>query len=741
MSDASDILELAKKRYKSTVEGWRDVYTAAKSDLDFMSDRVGSQWDDREFNSRQQVGRPVPQIDQLTQFKHQVVNDIRINTPTINVIPANLDSDPKTAEMISGRIKAIEYKSNADSAYDTAVDFSVGCSIGYIRVDRQYVDDESFEQELCIKRVVNPLAIYIDPNSTEPDGSDARFGFVIEEISIDDFKRQWPDANPIAFGDSNFIASSQTVGADSMINIVEYFTIDDDEMEFGLMPDGTKEPVQRKKKYANTRKIKKRIVKHYKLAGEDILEETTFPGKYIPLVPVYGEENWNDGKRHIQSLIRRAKDAQRTYNLWKALETELLLKQQQTPVQAAVGQMRGFEDDWSDPAKAMVLYFHQTDVNGQPAAAPQRLQPPVIPTGIVNASQGASANIREILGMYNASAGKREGDISGVAIKQLEQSSDVGNYHFGDNLMKSIAHVGKIIVCALPEVEDTARIVAIVDKEENTKMVGINGQMVKNQEERYDMGKGKYDVRVEVGPSFTTQRQQAAELYQNTLKILPPEAAINVLDLVFKYQDTPGSQAMESRFKKMVDPKFLNPEDREKGQPDPQVAALMQQMQQLQQEAQAAIGQLQQQLQDKSQETQIANEANQLKMAEIQVKQVEAQAKLAEAQKQEIPVDNTVSVAEVKIKAFTAEQDAKNETLDRLIQLQNLRLEFVKLSSEKPKAPEMDDMAMPQEPSPEEMQKNMILADISAKIEQLTAVINQPIVFQHDGAGNIIGAQ
>ena len=308
--------------------------------------------------------------------------------------------------------------------------------------------------------------------------------------------------------------------------------------------------------------------------------------------------------------------------------------------------------------------------------------------------------------------------------------------------MKSITHVGKIIVFALPEIEDTSRTVSIVDKEENTKMIGINGHMVPEQEDRIDWAKGKYDVRVTVGASYTTQRQQAAEILQNTLKILPPEAAINILDLVFKYQDGPGAQALESRMKKMVDPRFLDPKDREEGEVDPQIQALTQQMQQLQAEAQQAIAQLQQQLQDKSQDTQIADQANQLKAAEIQVKQMEAQAKMVEAQKPEAQVDNTAdtfrAMEELRIKAFEAEQSAKNETLDRLIQLQNLRLEFVKVSEVQTQ--QIDPMQMQPEEAAEQIQKNMILADIGAKIDQLTAAINQPIVFQHDAAGNIIGA-
>ena len=104
-------------------------------------------------------------------------------------------------------------------------------------------------------------------------------------------------------------------------------------------------------------------------------------------------------------------------------------------------------------------------------------------------------------------------------------------------------------------------------------------------------------------------------------------------------------------------------------------------------------------------------------------------------------MDNSVAAAEVKIKAFEAEQNAKNETLDRLIQLQNLRLEFMRLSAEKPEKAEGEQEAADPMEAKQEAERNAILSDISMKIEQLTAVINQPITFQHDGAGNIIGAQ
>lgn len=769
MSEAADILEKAKKRYKAALEGWRDIYAKAKADLDFMSDKDGAMWDSREYKDRATVGRPVPQIDQLTQFKHQVVNDIRMNTPTINVIPASLDSDPKTAEMLSGRIKAIEYKSNADAAYDMAADFSVGCSIGFIRVDRKYIDDDSFDQELTICRVVNPLGVYIDPTSTEPDGSDAKFAFVIEEMSLADFQKAWPDAEAVPFEDTMENGSHQGI-TEGKISIVEYFCLDHEENEYGLLPDGTKEPVRAKAKYKSTRKMKKPIVRHYKLAGADILEESTFPGKYIPIVPVYGEEAWNNGERHLFSLIRKAKDAQKTFNLWKALETELLLKQQQAPVQAAAGQMRGFEDQWAQPDKAMVLYYNQTDIEGQPAPPPERLQPPTIPTGVVNASQSTANNIREILGMYNASAGKREGDASGVAIKQLEQSSDVGNLHFGDNLVKSITQVGKIIVCALPEIEDTQRIVSVVDKEDNYKLVGINGAMTPEQEQPYNMDTAKFDVRVTTGASYTTQRQQAAELYQNTLKLLPPEASMNVLDLVFKYQDTPGSDALSARFKKMVNPALLDEKDREENAPDPQIQQLQQQLQQITQEAQARIQQLETQLQDKQADVQVKMADVQIKAQEVEIKKGELQLKLIQAQQPEADnsLDGIAKAKEIEIKerkmqleesqfqlqVLQTQQPKGGEDMGMkdtveglqakiasLIQQEQMEQEQAAIRQQQEQEKAMQEQA---EAQAKAMQTQMVidaLSGITAQLGQLTATVSQPITVIRDAEGNLMGAQ
>lgn len=740
MTKAQDIIDKAEKRAKRAKDHWAEIYQKAKDDLYFLSDAPHAQWDQKEASSRVSIGRPALQIDQLTQFVHQVSNDIRMNTPTIKVIPDGMDSDPETAEIIQGRIKAIEYKSNADAAYDMAADFSVKSSIGFIRVDRGYVNDTSFDQELKICRVTNPLAILIDPDSTEPDGSDAKWGFVWDSISRKDFEEKYPDAAPISFGDENYNKDSNS---QDDIEIAEYFTIVEEVEEIGLLDDGTVVPYEKQGQYKSRRKITKRKVMHYTLAGQDILEETIFPGKYIPIVPVYGEEAWEEGKRKLHSLIRKSKSAQAMYNLWKSLETELLLKQQQAPVQAAVGQMSGFEQDWKQPDKAMVLYYHQKDAEGNPAPAPQRLQPPTIPTGVVNAARETVDDIKATMGMYNASIGIKSNETSGVAIQSRQKEGDVATFHFGDNLVRSITQVGKIIVAALPDVEDTPRVVQTIGLEDEIKPIGINGQLVEGQERTYDFTKGRFDVRVITGPSFTTQRQEAAANYNQIISAMPDLMPI-IGDLVFKYQDVPGSQAISARLKKLVDPKLLDESEREKDGVDPKIQALQAEFQQVVQQAQLQIQALQTELQKKNVEEQKLF----LEGRKLDIEEQKVEIEYYNAQKEVVapptytptvqqPEPTVIKLDTSSLNLVKSKEELEMESSQQLMKEQREVDQFNKqlMLQQQQEQQEREDRMMQTQIFVE------ALGNISQQLNTLAQTVSQPITVERDEAGNIVGAK
>lgn len=758
MTEATEnkaILDLATKRYHYAKSAWANIYALAESDLKFVSGAPNAQWPEEDAIRRTNKKRPVLEVDQLTQFIHQVSNDIRMNTPTIKVIPDGMEANPKTAEALQGRIKAIEYKSNADSAYDMASDFAIKSSIGFIRVDHDYVGD-GFEQELRIKRVTNPLGILLDPDSVQSDGSDAKYAFVFDEITVADFTKQYPEANPIAFGDEK---APRHQSDDDKIMIVEYFTIGMEEAEYGLDEDGKPVPVEEGKEYKKTRKIEKPKVKRYWLAGQDVLTKGTFPGKYVPVVPVYGEEAWEKGERKLLSLIRKAKSSQYMYNLWKSLETEMLLKQPQSPFMAAAGTISGFEEQYKNPEEAMVLLYNQKDVNGEPAPKPDRAQPPTIPTGFTQASLGAENNIRQTLGMYNASAGRREGNASGVALKQLEQSSDVGNYHFGDNLVRSITQVGKILVCAIPEIEDTKRYVQIITNEDEFKRIGINGVTAEDQEDEYDFTKAaQYDVRVITGASFTTQRQEAAATYNQIIQAMPDLMPV-IGDLVFKYQDSPGSMAISNRLKKLVDPKLLDEKDRE-GMEDAQQA----QIQAVITELQGQIQMLQSELQSKQTDAQVKMAEVQIKAKEVEIKEGELQLKLMQAQKPEAMLpddsfDKALKAKEVEIKAFDAEtkriaalQKAPEAQMGIKLDTNGFQImktpEQLELEEQEMlfKAEiEAQQATMKQQELLEKQAQAQALLDGLSGIQQaigaLVQSVNQPIEVLRDEQGNLIGAK
>lgn len=600
------IVDRVSKLFEQDQSHWKEIYLAAEDDLAFQSDEKFAQWDADAAQARYDSGRPVLSIDQLGQFIHQVSNDIRMNTPTIGVIPSGGEASQETAEIYKGLIRNIEYKSQADDAYDLAADFAVRCSIGFITIKNDYEDDDSFNQELIINRVVDPFSCFIDSNSIEVDGRDAMRGYELVSIPKDEFKERWPEKNAVSFGEDGKEAKDG-----EYVTICYFYEIEETEKRVGMDETGNMVDAFDDVEYRVTRTIKKRKVKCSVLSGEEELESSIFPGKYIPIVPVYGEEMWNKGKRYLHSLIRKSKDAQRMFNYWKSLETELLMKQPNAPVMVAEGQIEDYADDWKNPGKTMALRYKTVDAQGNPAPAPQRLEPPVIPTGIVNAARETVEDIKSTMGLYNAAIGMRSNEISGIAIQRRQEEGSVATYHFADNLNKSIAHVGRILVCAIPEVYDAPRIIRIIDEEENPKEVGINGAYAEEQEIEFDLKRGKYDVKVIPGASYTTRRQEAAEFF-SSLVTRQPELMNVMGDLMFANMDFTGAQAMAERMKKIIDPKFLN-EEEEVDPEKEQMALAIQQGEQVIAQLQATIAEKEQELDNKQAELMIKAKSEQNK--------------------------------------------------------------------------------------------------------------------------------
>lgn len=632
----ANVVKEARSRLEEATRYWADIYRKGKEDQEFLSDTAGSQWDERDYADRINKRRPAITVDQLGQFVNQVVNNIRMNTPAINVAPKGGGADSVHAEIMQGLIRNIEWESRADSAYDTAAQFSVEASIGYLRVDHDYEkEDGGWEQVLKVLRVNNPFLVFFDPDSVEPDGSDARYVFLVELMSHEEHKRRFP-GQAIETLELGCLPDP----TEDHVYVAEYYCIKEQEKFLVQLPTGeTVELDEEPEEAIASRPIKSRIVKRYWINGTRELKEGTFPGKYLPIIPVYGREVWVNGKRELHSLIRKSKDAQRMYNYWRSVEAELLQKAPKPAVVAPAGATEAYAEDYLNPDKAQVLRYEQYDEQGRPYNPPELSMPTPVPMGIVNAARESVDDIKSTMGMYNASLGQVSNETSGKAINARRSLGDRATYHFGDNLVRSISHLGRVLVNAIPIIYDTPRIVSVVGKEDTQEVVGINGALVPGQEQTYDLTRGIYAVHVTTGDSYATQREEAAEYFQQLL-MTKPEMIEVIGDLMFKYQDFPGSQAISERLRRLI-PAHL----RSDGEENPELMQAMQQVQQLTQQVQA----LQQQLQSKQEELQLKAQTEQMKteseqykanldhqetMAELQYKQQELRVKRKELELQ-----------------------------------------------------------------------------------------------------------
>lgn len=677
----------------------------------------------------------------LPQFIHQVVNDMRMNTPSINVLPSeDENTDIETAKIFKGLIRDIEYKSKADAVYDTAGEYAVRGGFGFARVDHDYVDDYSDKQMLLLRRVQNPEHVYLDPAYVECDGSDAEYGFILLPYTKKEFEKRWSGKSPESFDTRQSNQKSED------IILCEMFLKESSEV-----------------KTDSKRKAKKVTVKRYLMSGADVLEETTFPGKYIPIVPFLGEEVWVDGKRNLLSLIRNAKDAQRRLNKWATKESQILDMSPIAPILAPMGAVEDFGKEYSQIGDVTVIRYRQYDANGQPLNKPERLSAPQIPTGFVNAMQEAGEQVKQAMGMYNASIGARSNETSGVAIDARKVEGEVATFHFADNRNRSIQHIGRILVCAIPEIYDTARIIQIIGEEEEPKLVGINGARIQEgQEKPYDLRKGQYDVRVTTGASYTTKRQEAAALLSDLITKTPQLMGV-MGDLLFKNMDIAGADAIAARVKKTIPKELLadeeaaikgdQPLDPEKEEMAQIIEALHGQLQQVE----AALHSTQGENAEKAAQSEIKMQELELKKIDQEIK---AQSEIAKAEldraKLQLDAEKLeIERMKVEIDAFNARKEvvAKPEAPTG-IKLDTTGFQFIKT----PEAEEAERMAAEAEAAKAVEKKQMELAEIEMRaaqtqavidalagvqnqLGQLTAQVSQPISVVRDENGVIVGAQ
>ena len=545
------ILAQARADFARAREAGREDRQAAAEDLRFA--RLGEQWPEAIRRAREQEGRPCLTLNRLPAFIRQVVNEARQNRPAITCHPVDSAADPATAEVLNGLIRNIEQSSDADVAYDTALDFAVTCGFGVLRIVARPSEGGSEDLDLAIERVADPFSVWGDPDSLAADSSDWDVAFVTRQMDRRAFAARWPDAEAVDFEDEDQAgAGGPRREAGGQVRLVEFWRREAVERSLITLTDGQEmeaEVFEARRPFLEAAGLAPagpprtapgvRVVQRI-LSGAAVLETVDWPGRFIPLVPVYGEEIRVDGRRRLRGLVRDARDAQRMFNYWRTTSTELVALAPKAPF---IGRKGAFDTDqakWTT-ANSQTHAFIEYD-GPEP---PQRQPFAGVPAGALQEALNAADDLKSIMGLHDASLGARSNETSGKAILARQREGDVSTFHYIDNLSRAIRHAGRVLIDLIPRVYSTQRMVRILGPDGAPALVQVNGAEGGGGRV-FDLGVGRYDLTVRAGPSFASRREEAASQMIELIRAYPPAAPL-IGDLLARNLDWPGADEVARR--------------------------------------------------------------------------------------------------------------------------------------------------------------------------------------------------
>jgi hypothetical protein len=571
----------ALERFQTALEADRTNRENALEDAQFVA---GEQWPTDIKLQRQ--NRPCLTINRLPTFIRQVSNEVRLKPPSINVLPSE-EGDDDTAEVIEGLIRSIEARSKAKRVYSRGIEDSARCGMGFWRVLTEYANDEAFDLDLCIESIPNPLGVIVDPDAKDPLGSDWKYCFVIDTMTKDAFEAKYPGKSYGIDGDrTTTVQTAMYWTTGDKVQVAEYWCVEEVSAQIVLLENGEtvdvkdydraveaynehiamlqamyqaevmeaqqeqQEPPEQgeapeppempeppespeplpapmlgKDGQPRVRDVKRKKVVSYIMSGGEFLSGPhEWMGKRIPIVPVWGEE-YRIGDRKVRtSLIHFAKDAQRMINYWRSASVEALALAPKAPWLVTPKNVEGYEGLWKTAGQGnpAVLMYNPDPITGKP----ERQQPAPVQSAMLQEAALSQDDLKATTGLYDAALGAQSNETSGKAIMARQAEGDISTYAFLDNLLQAIEETGRILVEMIPKVYDVPRQIRILGKKMESKVIMVNdgGQ--------YDLTRGKYDVNCVTGPSFTTQRQMAAEAYQSFVQSAPATAPILIPRMV-----------------------------------------------------------------------------------------------------------------------------------------------------------------------------------------------------------------
>ena len=362
-----------------------------------------------------------------------------------------------------------------------------------------------------------------------------------------------------------------------------------------MMPMMPQASIPKEPKVLQTKDVESRFIQRWIVSGTEILEgPVRIPGKYIPIVEITGKERDIEGKTSYRGIVRDGKDPQKLVNYWNTSGAEMVALAPKAPWMGTAKQFEGYEEDYAN-ANVDSFPFLKYNVDPKTTTPPQRNHPGDPPIAIFSQMDRAERNLHRVVGI-GMDVREAAPDASSKALIQRRKPTELSTYVFVDNLAQGILFGGKILNEMIPEIYDTERDVNIRAEDDTEFFAPINMKaedairLIEKNPDRYgavsisrlrhivlqkgkdfrfnDVGAGKYSVIVDLGPSYSTQREEAAESFVKLAQTNPKMWDTHG-DLIVENLDMVGANKMAARFRKIINPRLLEPKPGEALPPPP----------------------------------------------------------------------------------------------------------------------------------------------------------------------------
>ncbi|ECR9299153.1 portal protein [Salmonella enterica] len=611
---------------------------------------------------------PKFEINKVATELNRIIAEYRNNRITVKFRPGDREASEELANKLNGLFRADYEETDGGEACDNAFDDAATGGFGCFRLTSMLVneyDPMDERQRIAIEPVYDPSrSVWFDPDAKKYDKSDALWAFCMYSLSPEKYEAEYGKTPPASLDVTTMTSWEYDWFEPEVVYIAKYYEVRKESVdvisyrqpitgEIATYDSDQIEDIEDELALAGFQEVARRSVKRRRVYvsvvdGQNFLEKPRrIPGEHIPLIPVYGKRWFIDDIERVEGHIAKAMDPQRLYNLQVSMLADSAA---QDPGQVPIfdpEQVRGLEKHWEDRGKkrpAFLVARAPRDKSGNPIgpAAPGSFTPaPQLSPAIATMLQLTSADIQEVTGSSQAMQ-QMPSNIAQETVNNLMNRADMASFIYLDNMAKSLKRAGEVWLSMAREVYGSEREVRVVNEDGTDDIALMNAQVVDSQTGRVvalnDLSTGRYDVTVDVGPSYTARRDATVSVLTNVLSTMLPNDPMRpaIQGIILDNIDGEGlDDFKEYNRNQLLTSGIVKPRNEKE--------------QQIVMQAQQAA----------------ANQQN----PEMVLAQAQMVAAQAEAQKA------TNETAQTQIKAFTAQQDAMESqanTVYKLAQARNI---------------------------------------------------------------------